>query len=252
MMWSRALLTMLACTQLSLVALQRYRAPLVVSSPKPHPEGISRVVDRIANSKYGLLGRLPQAQPVPTAAPTGTPLSDVLIIVPETPQNLPSETSSDQAPTWLWPIIEGESRSRGLDPYLIESVIRVESGFQPEAVSPVGAQGLMQLMPDTARLVGVQDSFNPQQNVAGGSQYLAWQVQDFGGDLSLALAAYNAGPAAVRRWGGIPPYGETNQYVRNVLEDYRRKVQTGTPQSSEGEMQNLGGAGPSASQDYPR
>jgi hypothetical protein len=242
MMWSRALLTTLACTQLSLVAAQRYRAPLAVTGHRPQPEGISRVVDRIANSKYGLLGRLPHTPSDPKL--TGTPLSELLIVEPEVarPVETPANTASEQSPTWLWPIIEGESRQRGLDPFLIESVIRVESGFQPEAVSPVGAQGLMQLMPDTARLVGVENPFDPQQNVAGGSQYLSWQVQDFGGDLSLALAAYNAGPAAVRRWGGIPPYGETNHYVRNVLEDYRRKVQTGSPQGSTGEFQ----------QDYPR
>ena len=142
---------------------------------------------------------------------------------------MPSGEPPAEAPTWLWPILEEESRARGLDPLLIESVIRQESGFQPEAVSPAGAQGLMQLMPDTAALLGVKDPFHPQQNVAGGSEYLAWQLQDFGGDVSLALAAYNAGPAAVRRWGGVPPYAETQHYVRNVLGDYRDKQQS-TPQ----------------------
>jgi len=90
------------------------------------------------------------------------------------------------------------------------------------------------LMPETAQLMGVSEPFDPKQNVAGGSQYLAWQLQDFGGDLSLALAAYNAGPAAVRRWGGIPPYGETTNYVNSVLEDYHRKRQTGVPLNSSG------------------
>lgn len=240
MMWSRALLTTLACTQLSLVAMHRYRTPAMVTPVRSQPEGISAVVDRIAGSKYGLLAPLPgSARPLPE--PTGIPLEDVLIIVPEQPPAAPEASASEQAPAWLWPILERESRSRGLDPVLIESVIRVESGFQPEAVSPVGAQGLMQLMPETARLVGVTDAFDPQQNVAGGSQYLAWQLQDFGGDLNLALAAYNAGPAAVRRWGGIPPYGETNQYVRSVLDDYRKKVSTRSDPGTPEEVQ-----------DYPR
>ncbi len=236
MIWSRSLLTMLACTQLSLVAVQHYRQPARCYVPKEAPEGVSAVVDRIANSKYGLLGPLPGAGPA-TPKLDGIPL-DTVLIAPEAPA-LENVTPPDQSesPAWLWPIVEEESRSRGLDPLLIESMIRQESGFRPDAVSPVGAQGLMQLMPETAQLVGVSDAFDPKQNVAGGSQYMAWQVQDFGGDLSLALAAYNAGPAAVRRWGGIPPYGETNNYVRGVLEDYHRKAQTGVPLNSPSELQ---------------
>ncbi len=235
MMWSRSLLTMLACTQLSLVAVQHLRQPDRSFVPKEAPEGISAVVDRIANSKYGLLGPLPGSAPAPAVnseVMEGVPLDTLLI----TPEQAPLPGASE-APAWLWPIVEEESRTRGLDPLLIESMIRQESGFRSDAVSPVGAQGLMQLMPETAQLVGVSDAFDPKQNVAGGSQYMAWQVQDFGGDLSLALAAYNAGPAAVRRWGGIPPYGETNNYVRSVLEDYHRKAQTGVPLNSGSELQ---------------
>lgn len=231
-MWSRTLLTTLACTQLSLVAAQSFQALPTAPPPKAHPEGISRLVNRIAGSKYGLLDPLPQA---PVVVPQGTPLSEILSESDFPPAGeiqitIPSGETPTEAPTWLWPILEEESRARGLDPLLIESVIRQESGFQPEAVSPAGAQGLMQLMPDTAALVGVKDPFHPQQNVAGGSEYLAWQLQDFGGDVTLALAAYNAGPAAVRRWGGVPPYTETQQYVRNVLGDYRDKQQTAAPQ----------------------
>lgn len=232
-------MTMLACTQLSLVAMQHYRQPDRSRAPKEAPEGISAVVDRIANSKYGLMGPLPGPAPAATQAPLeGIPLDTILIHQNPAPP-LENVTPSDQneAPAWLWPIVEEESRTRGLDPLLIESMIRQESGFRSDAVSPVGAQGLMQLMPETAQLVGVTDPFDAKQNVAGGAQYMAWQVQDFGGDLSLALAAYNAGPAAVRRWGGIPPYGETNNYVRGVLEDYHRKAQTGVPLNSGSELQ---------------
>jgi len=237
MWWSRSLLTMLACTQLSLVAMQRYRTPDRSYVPKEAPEGISAVVDRIANSKYGLLGRLPGRGPASAAKPLeGIPLDTILIERQTETSPLENVTTPDQteAPAWLWPIVEEESRSRGLDPLLIESMIRQESGFNPQAQSPVGAQGLMQLMPDTAQLMGVSEPFDPKQNVAGGSQFMAWQMQDFGGDLSLALAAYNAGPAAVRRWGGIPPYGETTNYVNSVLEDYHRKRQTGVPLNSSG------------------
>ncbi|MBS2038968.1 lytic transglycosylase domain-containing protein [bacterium] len=239
MMWSRCLLTLLACTQLSLVAMQRYRQPDRTYVPKEAPEGVSLLVDRIANSKYGLLGPIPgkasAAQaPMEEVPAQGIPL-DQILIEQTTPQPLPASDQSE-APPWLWPVIQEESQVRGLDPLLIESMIRQESGFRPDAVSPAGAQGLMQLMPETAQLVGVSDPFDAKQNVAGGSQYMAWQMQDFGGDLSLALAAYNAGPAAVRRWGGIPPYGETNNYVRSVLEDYHRKTQT-APMTSSNELQ---------------
>lgn len=237
MMWSRSFLTMLACTQLSLVAIQHYRQPDRSYLPKEAPEGISTVVDRIANSKYGLLGPLPGPGPAPTPKMEGIPLDEFIIDQPTPTWENVTPPDQSEAPAWLWPIVEEESRSRGLDPLLIESMIRQESGFRTDAVSPVGAQGLMQLMPETAQLVGVTDAFDPKQNVAGGTRYMSWQVQDFGGDLSLALAAYNAGPAAVRRWGGIPPYGETNNYVRGVLEDYHRKAQTGVPLNSSSELQ---------------
>lgn len=104
-----------------------------------------------------------------------------------------------------------------LDESLIYAVIRCESNFNPNAVSRAGASGLMQLMPATAAEMGVTDIFDPAQNIAGGSQYLAKMLQLFGNDLNLALAGYNAGPEAVRRHGGIPPYSETQAYVRNVL-----------------------------------
>lgn len=223
-MWSRSLLTILACTQLSLVAIQGYQAPVRAAAAKPHPHGLTSLVDRIADSKYGLLDPLPTDQVVPTATSTpvlAVPLEDILrddeTVVPQQP-------TPGGAPEWLWPILEQESRQLGVDPYLIESMIAVESGFRPDAVSPVGAQGLMQLMPETAELLGVKDAFDPQQNVSGGARYLSWQMQDFGGDLSLALAAYNAGPAAVRRWGGVPPYEETTHYVSSIMQDYRDKT----------------------------
>ena len=101
---------------------------------------------------------------------------------------------------------------------LIKSVIRAESNFQVKAVSRAGAQGLMQLMPATARELGVKNPLNIEQNIDGGSRYLRKMLDNFGGDLKLALAAYNAGPEAVIKYGGkVPPYRETQQYVRRVL-----------------------------------
>lgn len=100
---------------------------------------------------------------------------------------------------------------------LIASVIRAESGFQPDAVSPAGAQGLMQLMPATARELGVSDPFDVHQNIDGGARYLRQMMDRFDGDLKLALAAYNAGPGTVARYDGDVPYRETRDYVKRVL-----------------------------------
>lgn len=99
---------------------------------------------------------------------------------------------------------------------LVKAIIAVESEFDQWAVSSKGARGLMQLMPDTARRMGVSDSFDARQNIFGGTQYLRQLLDQFGGDVDLALAAYNAGPNAVLRYGGIPPYRETRGYVQKV------------------------------------
>lgn len=104
-----------------------------------------------------------------------------------------------------------------VDPALVQAVIRAESNFDSFAVSKKGAQGLMQLMPPTALEVGVQNSFIPEQNLRGGVAYLRQMLDLFAGDTRLALAAYNAGPQAVRTYGGVPPYGETQKYVARVL-----------------------------------
>lgn len=114
-------------------------------------------------------------------------------------------------------IIAEAAREHGLDPHLLTEVIRAESGFNPRAVSPAGAKGLMQLMDATARSLGVQDPFDPVQNVRAGARYLARLLERYSGDVRRALAAYNAGPGAVDRHNGVPPYRETQQYVGKIL-----------------------------------
>jgi len=114
------------------------------------------------------------------------------------------------------PLIREHAGRQGLRPELVRAVIQVESGFDPRALSPKGAMGLMQLMPDTAEELGVANPWDPAQNIRGGTTYLRRLLDHFGGDERLALAAYNAGPGAVARSGGTPPYRETRDYVRKV------------------------------------
>jgi len=118
-------------------------------------------------------------------------------------------------------LAEAAARRHGLDPALVLAVVHVESGFRPDAVSPKGARGLMQLMPGTATRLGVEDSFDPEQNLDGGTRHLGDLIARYGGDVKRALAAYNAGEGAVERHRGVPPYGETRAYVRSVLRRYR-------------------------------
>ncbi|MDI9513975.1 MAG: lytic transglycosylase domain-containing protein [Clostridiaceae bacterium] len=116
--------------------------------------------------------------------------------------------------------IEAFSEQFNVDPLLIRAVMKQESSFQPFALSTSGAMGLMQLMPGTAEGLGVSDPYNIEENIRGGVQYLSYQLKAFDNDLKLALAAYNAGPNAVRRFGGIPPYEQTQKYVELVLKYY--------------------------------
>jgi soluble lytic murein transglycosylase-like protein len=124
------------------------------------------------------------------------------------------------APASLSPLIEEAAGKTGLPGELISAVIATESQYRPDAVSPVGAVGLMQLMPGTAQALGVNEPLDPRQNILGGARYLSQQLQQFG-SVEKALAAYNAGPRAVERYGGIPPFRETQNYVRRVLDKLR-------------------------------
>ena len=123
----------------------------------------------------------------------------------------------------LTAIIGDASERSRIDADFIASVIRAESGNNPRAVSRQGAQGLMQLMPETANTLGVKDSFDPVDNVDGGVRYLRELLLRYNGDAAKALAAYNAGPQRVLQYGGVPPYNETRAYVRRVILDYNRK-----------------------------
>ncbi len=137
--------------------------------------------------------------------------------------------------------VEALARREGarynVEPALIEAIVSNESGFNAGATSSAGAQGLMQLMPSTSRSLGVRDPYDPAQNVAGGTRYLRGLLDRFK-RVDLAVAAYNAGPNAVSRYRGVPPFAETQEYVRAVLVEYRRRLQAGNFQSNDGSQRN--------------
>lgn len=124
------------------------------------------------------------------------------------------------------PLIEKYSSQYGVDKDLVNAVIRQESGFNPAAVSKAGARGLMQLMPGTARSLGVKDTTNPEQNIEGGVKLLKNLLETYHGNIPLALAAYNAGGGAVAKYKGIPPYKETQNYVKTILSGFLAQKQT--------------------------
>ncbi len=134
----------------------------------------------------------------------------------------PPRRASRSKPSQFDALIERTASAHGVDTALVKAMVQVESAFDPYAVSHKGAYGLMQLMPETARRYGVVDPADPVQNVRGGVRYLRHLMRLFGDDTRLALAAYNAGENAVKRYGGIPPYDETRNYVRKVMALQRR------------------------------
>lgn len=171
------------------------------------------------------IGALRGAPTVVPATPA-TPRSPASIATPATPPSI-GPVDPEEIPR----LSERAGRLFDLPGHLIEAVIMTESSGDSTAVSPKGAQGLMQLMPETARELGVRDALDPWQNVYAGSKYLRQQVDRFG-DLELALAAYNAGPGAVLRHGGVPPYRETQTYVSRVLDRSDRLAQRSNAASS--------------------
>ena len=128
----------------------------------------------------------------------------------------PTETSRVEIEN----LIDKYSEKNGLDADFVKAVIKQESGFNPNATSHCGAMGLMQLMPSTAEGLGVTNAYDVEQNIMGGTKYLKGLMDRFDNNKSLALAAYNAGPNAVKKYGGIPPYQETQNYVKRVLNNY--------------------------------
>lgn len=139
------------------------------------------------------------------------------------PLSVPISSKTRSTPLDLNQLVNDASGRYRLDPDLVNSVIKAESGFKVRAVSPKGAQGLMQLMPGTATHLGVPNAFDPEANVDGGTKYLRELLERYNFDLVKALAAYNAGPQRVEKYRGVPPYYETRAYVARIVKDFNKK-----------------------------
>lgn len=136
------------------------------------------------------------------------------------PRSTSAPLSSSNVPSAYVDIITSACDHYGVDPALVHAIVKVESDFNPYALSRKGAMGLMQLMPQTAVEMNVKNSFNPFENIYGGVKYLRYLIDRYEGNLQLALAAYNSGETAVKRWGTIPPFKETQNYVRRIMKIY--------------------------------
>lgn len=147
----------------------------------------------------------------PALAPSANAATEITVI----PADIP--TSGDRELDW---IIFRSGEREGVDPRFIHAVIWQESRYKTQAVSPAGAQGVMQLMPATAKRFGCRNAFDEEANIKAGTKYLAWLLKRFNGDVRLALAGYNAGEGAVDKYDGIPPYNETQNYVRKIVTQY--------------------------------
>jgi hypothetical protein len=166
---------------------------------------------------------LPSALPLPLAAPADS--HGAISVTFGSAISGPAKFGSPKflPASGLNQVVNSASAAYHLDPDLVNSIIHAESGFNSRAVSPKGARGLMQLMPGTANQLGVNDAFDPQANVTGGSRYLRELLERYNFDLVKALAAYNAGPQRVEQYRGVPPFRETRAYVARIVHEYNTK-----------------------------
>jgi hypothetical protein len=171
-----------------------------------------------ATFQSGLVARIDPDE-IPTADP------EVLVAVPTGPGIVVQSARRALEARPFAALIESVAHKHGVDPALVHAVVEAESNYQPAARSQVGARGLMQVMPSTARDLGVKSArllFDPEENLEAGVKYLKWLLERFDGDLTSALAAYNAGPGAVQKYDGVPPFRETENYVKKVLSNFQQ------------------------------
>lgn len=184
-----------------------------------NPQSFENVLKATTKSNFGTLLLDPKIKEVNAQIVKQSPqisLNQALMEATAVQANVKQPANKAQ----ILNVVSQISKKHGVDEKLVQALIKQESGFNPKAKSKAGAMGLMQLMPKTARNMGVKDPYNTVQNVEGGVKYLKSMLNRYNGNVILALAAYNAGPGAVDKYSGVPPYKETQNYVRNVLANY--------------------------------
>lgn len=201
--------------------------PIDTIYPANNPNTIQsfeNILQSTTKSNFGSLLLGPQSMKVNANLVKNTPaqsLTNALSEISGTGAvNPAADVSVSASKSQILSMISKISEKHGVDEKLVKAVIKQESGFNPSATSKAGAMGLMQLMPATAKHLGVKDAYNPVQNVEGGVKYLKSMLNKYNGNIILALAAYNAGPGAVDKYSGVPPYQETQNYVKNILANY--------------------------------
>jgi soluble lytic murein transglycosylase-like protein len=184
-----------------------------------NPQSFENVLKATTKSNFGTLLLDPKIKEVNAQIVKQSPqisLNQALMEATAVQANVKQPANKAQ----ILNVISQISKKHGVDEKLVQALIKQESGFNPKAKSKAGAMGLMQLMPQTAKNLGVKDPYNTVQNVEGGVKYLKSMLNRYNGNVILALAAYNAGPGAVDKYSGVPPYKETQNYVRNILANY--------------------------------
>ena len=188
----------------------------ILPPSNPNIQSFEKVLSNTQNVNFGSLLRNPQSLNV-QAKIASPELTNRIQEATAANANIGNITNSKGQ---ILEMISQISQKHGVDEKLVKALIKQESGFNPNAKSKAGAMGLMQLMPSTAKGLGVTDAYNPVQNVDGGVRYLKSMLKKYNGNVILALAAYNAGPGAVDKYDGVPPYKETQNYVKNILANY--------------------------------